>query len=103
MNLSTTNPGNDLWVDYIFQNTTWILQDGKWVKDWDRLKAATEFKKKLFDEGIIDKDFLTDKNGKKAQQDFVQGKTGIYGTGGGIRGFYSSAYETLKKMCLTRS
>ncbi|SFL26190.1 putative aldouronate transport system substrate-binding protein [Paenibacillus sp. 1_12] len=97
LNLSTTLPGNDLWVDYMFQNTTWVLQDGKWVKDWDRVKAATEFKKKLFDEGIIDKDYLTDKNGKKAQQDFVQGKTGIYGTGGGIRGFYSSAYETLKK------
>ncbi|NHN33809.1 extracellular solute-binding protein [Paenibacillus agricola] len=97
LNLSTTNPGNDLWVDHMFQNTTWILQDGNWTKDWDRLKAASAFKKKLFDDGVIDKDFLTDKNGKKAQQDFVQGKTGIYGSGGGIRGFYSSAYETLKK------
>jgi putative aldouronate transport system substrate-binding protein len=96
LNFSTTAPGDDSWINYIFQNVDWVLQDGKWTKDWDRAEAAAEFRKKLFDEGIVDKDFLTDKNGKKAEQDFVTGKTGIYGSGGSIKGFYT-LYETLRK------
>lgn len=83
-------------IDPMFQNVTWIIQDGKWVKDWDRAEAANAFRKKLFDEGVVDKDFLTDKNGKKAEQDFVTGKTGIY-TGAGSYKVFTSLYETLRK------
>ncbi|MDU0203336.1 extracellular solute-binding protein [Paenibacillus sp. MAH-36] len=83
-------------IDPMFQNVTWILKDGKWVKDWDRAEAANAFRKKLFDEGIVDKDFLTDKNGKKAEQDFVTGKIGIYTAAGSYKVF-TSQYETLRK------
>jgi putative aldouronate transport system substrate-binding protein len=83
-------------IDPMFQNVTWIIKDGKWVKDWDRAEAANAFRKKLFDEGIVDKDFLTDKNGKKAEQDFVTGKIGIY-TGAGSYKVFTSLYETLRK------
>ncbi|MBP1965682.1 extracellular solute-binding protein [Paenibacillus aceris] len=83
-------------IDPMFQNVTWILKDGKWVKDWDRAETANAFRKKLFDEGIVDKDFLTDKNGKKAEQDFVTGKIGIYTAAGSYKVF-TSQYETLRK------
>ncbi|MGG1513898.1 extracellular solute-binding protein [Paenibacillus oryzisoli] len=96
LNLSTTAPSDDGWVNYMFQNVDWVLANGKWTKDWDRAEAAAAFKKKLFDEGLVDKDFLTDKNGKKAEQDFVTGKTGVYGAGGNLKALYT-LYQTLRK------
>ncbi|TDF96159.1 extracellular solute-binding protein [Paenibacillus piri] len=56
----------------------WVVKDGKLIYDWDREKASNAFKKRLFDEGIVDKDYLTDKNGEKAKQDYLSGKLGIY-------------------------
>ncbi|QYR21748.1 extracellular solute-binding protein [Paenibacillus sp. sptzw28] len=70
-------------TDSMFQNVAWVVEDGKLIHDWDRSKAATAFKKKLYDEGLIDKDFLADKNGEKAKQDFINGKLGFYGVNGG--------------------
>jgi putative aldouronate transport system substrate-binding protein len=55
------------------------VKDNQLVLDWDRTKAYNEFAKRLFDEGLIDKDFVNDANGAKAKQDFINGKTGIYG------------------------
>lgn len=65
-------------VDQIFQATRWVVKDGTVTRNWDNFTAVTNFKKRLFDEGIVDKDFLNDKNGAKAKQDFVNGKVGIY-------------------------
>lgn len=65
-------------VDQIFQATRWVVKDGTVTRNWDNFTAVTDFKKRLFDEGIVDKDFLNDKNGAKAKQDFVNGKVGIY-------------------------
>ncbi|TYP76488.1 extracellular solute-binding protein [Paenibacillus methanolicus] len=65
-------------VDQIFQATRWVEKDGKLTRNWDNFKAVAAFKKRLFDEGIVDKDFLNDKNGAKAKQDFINGKLGIY-------------------------
>jgi putative aldouronate transport system substrate-binding protein len=65
-------------ISTMFQDVSWVLQDGKLVHDWDRAKAAVTFKKQLFDAGLTDKDFLTDKNGQKAVQDWINGKTGIF-------------------------
>lgn len=53
------------------------LEDGELVFDDDRVMASFEFKKWLFDNGIIDKDFLTDTNGEKATADFTSGKMGF--------------------------
>lgn len=55
----------------------WVVEGGKLTYKWDRIKAATEFKEKLYDEGIVDKDFFNDKNMAKAKQDFITGKLGI--------------------------
>lgn len=65
-------------IDQVFRATNWVVQDGNLTRNWENYKEATDFKKRLFDEGIIDKDFLNDKNGAKAKQDFINGKLGIY-------------------------
>lgn len=62
----------------------WIIENDKLIFPWDRLKAATEFQKKLFDEKIVDTDYLTDKNGDKAKQDWINGKLGIISFNGDI-------------------
>ncbi|SFM17591.1 putative aldouronate transport system substrate-binding protein [Paenibacillus sp. 1_12] len=65
-------------ISKMYGDVGWVVKDGKLTYDWDRTKASNEFKKMLFDEGIVDKDYLTDKNGEKAKQDWLSGKLGIY-------------------------
>ncbi|WP_426452481.1 extracellular solute-binding protein [Paenibacillus sp. S-38] len=43
-------------------------------------RESVAFKKRLFDEGLVDKDFANDKNGAKARQEFLNGRVGIYPT-----------------------
>ncbi|CAG7608762.1 Lipoprotein LipO [Paenibacillus solanacearum] len=57
----------------------WVVKNNELVLDWDRQKEYYAFAKRLYDEGLIDRDFATDTNGAKAKQDFITGKTGIYG------------------------
>lgn len=76
-------------VDFMFGNVFTRFDKQPWypdendelVHDWDRKQAAVAFKKRLFDAGVVDRDFLTDNNGDKAKQDFVSGKLGIWGSG----------------------
>ncbi|MCI8622419.1 MAG: extracellular solute-binding protein [Provencibacterium sp.] len=72
-------------------------EDGQWQYTWDRLQTRLEFKKKLYDENIIDKEFMTDKNGARATQDFVTGKTGIYPWLVTFEQFLKTEYKTLKE------
>jgi putative aldouronate transport system substrate-binding protein len=65
-------------IDYMFQNVDWVLDNGELTHDWQRAKAAADYKKKLFDAGVTDKDYLVDTNGKKAEQDWMKGKLGIW-------------------------
>ncbi|MDF2927122.1 MAG: extracellular solute-binding protein [Paenibacillaceae bacterium] len=72
----------------------WVLDaGGELVFGWDRVQAALDFKKKLYDSGIVDKDYLTDGKGDKAKQDFINGKLGIYGSNGGD----IASFRALKK------
>lgn len=59
-------------------NNSYVDESGKLVRTWDNFEQYIAFAKQLYDEGIIDKDFITDNNGAKARQDFLNGKTGIY-------------------------
>lgn len=71
-----------------FGKQPWVLDEkGKMVFAWPQLEAALKFQKKLYDEQLVSKDFLTDDQGKIADQSFINGKIGIYST-------YST--ETLK-------
>ncbi|BFT72828.1 extracellular solute-binding protein [Paenibacillus sp. P36] len=84
-------------ISTMFQDVSWVVEGGKLVHDWERAKAAVTFKKRLFDAGLADKDFLTDKNGQKALQDWINGKTGIF-VGRTVDPLnYSTYYEPLKK------
>lgn len=57
----------------------WVMEaDGTMNYPLDRQKALIDFEKALYEGGIVDKDFLTDKNEAKAKQDFLNGKLGIY-------------------------
>ncbi|MFK7697399.1 extracellular solute-binding protein [Paenibacillus sp. HJGM_3] len=55
-----------------------VVQGGELVHGWDNIAAVTEFKKRLYTEGLVDRNYLGDKNGWKAKQDFLNGKIGIY-------------------------
>ena len=91
----TNLSGNANWIETAFQDSNWVIEDGIMVKDWERIEAATAYKKLLFDQGIIDKDYLTDQNGEKALQDFVSGKTGLFSSMGNVAEVYTR-YQTLK-------
>lgn len=79
--------------------TSYFVKNDEYVRQWEQPKAALAFKKSLYDAGAVDKDIYTDKNGAKAQQDWVNGKLGIWGAlGGGLETTASySIYETFKK------
>ncbi|TLS54167.1 extracellular solute-binding protein [Paenibacillus antri] len=73
----------DAILNEIFQNVGYKAVDGGLVKTTENNIAKHNFVKKLYDNGLIDKDFLTDKNSEKAKQDFINGKLGFYGANGG--------------------
>ena len=44
---------------------------------WDDIARRLEFKKWLYDNGYIDREYMSDTNGANAMQSFLNGKTGI--------------------------
>lgn len=56
----------------------YVVRDGELVHGWDNIEAVTAFKKRLYGEGLVDRNYLNDKTGSKAKQDFLNGKTGIF-------------------------
>lgn len=72
---------NDRMVDFMFGNPisgNHVPKDDSLVNAWDNKLAAAEFKKRLFQEGIVDKDFAADANGEKLKREFTDGKVGFY-------------------------
>lgn len=93
-------PSAESLINSMFNNASRSVKEGELINPniGEQAKAAAEFQKKLFDEGIIDKDFLTDKNGEKAKQDWVSGKLGVYLSSSGVDSFpLMDAYKTLLK------
>ncbi|WP_178019573.1 extracellular solute-binding protein [uncultured Paenibacillus sp.] len=84
-------------IDQMFQNMGFVVRDGQIEYAWDSTAEAAKFMKRLYDEGIIDRDFLSDTNGEKAKQDFVSGKIGIYPAQISWRTFAVNEYKTLKE------
>ncbi|WP_028551243.1 extracellular solute-binding protein [Paenibacillus sp. UNC451MF] len=83
-------------IDSMFGNVGWVISGDKMVWDWDRAKAAAAFKKQLYDEGLIDKDYLTKKGsgymGLYAQE-IIAGKIGMWGSS-----VHQSDIETFKAL-----
>ncbi|RAU93299.1 extracellular solute-binding protein [Paenibacillus sp. YN15] len=90
-------------VDYFFKldmasnQADFMLKDDQYVHDWTRRTAAVAFKKRLYDAGLVDKDIFADTTGAKAQQDWLNGKLGIWGSGNLESNTGYGIYETLKK------
>ncbi|HBM80645.1 MAG: extracellular solute-binding protein [Clostridiales bacterium] len=57
-----------------------IVDNGKIINplNTERYKDVLAFRKKMFDEGLIDKEFITDTNFTRERQIWVTGKAGIY-------------------------
>ncbi|WP_223869329.1 extracellular solute-binding protein [Paenibacillus sabuli] len=83
-------------LDQIFQKMGFVLRDDEIVYAWDSFEEEASFMKRLYEEGIIDRDFLNDKNGENARQDFVTGKLGIYPVLLNWKTFTTNEYKTLK-------
>ncbi|WP_168122491.1 extracellular solute-binding protein [Paenibacillus sp. HB172176] len=77
--------------------TSYFLENDELKRSWDRPAADLAFKKAMYEAGVVDKDIFADKNGAKAQQDWLNGKLGIWGMGGLEGGQSYSAYETFVK------
>ncbi|MGG1519214.1 extracellular solute-binding protein [Paenibacillus oryzisoli] len=89
----------DMFYGFEPSSPAWMyhLQGDQYVRSWDRLQASTELKKRLYDAGTVDKDIFADKTGAKAQQDWVNGKLGMY-VGDGLEGTKGyGIYDTLMK------
>ncbi|MDF2650464.1 MAG: extracellular solute-binding protein [Paenibacillus sp.] len=84
-------------IGAMFGYSEWGVKDGNYVHQFDRAAASNAFKKQLYNEGLVDKDFLTDTNGQKAQQDFVNGKLGMFGANGGANVLGYKVFESFKK------
>lgn len=83
-------------IDYMYGNVSGVEENGNLVHGWNRQADATSFRKQLFDAGVVDKDFLNDKDGSKAKQAWVNGKLGIYGDNISLISG-EQTYATLKK------
>ena len=51
--------------------------DGEMRYGWDEIARRLTFQKWLYDNSYIDREYMSDTNGAKAMQDFLNGKTGI--------------------------
>lgn len=86
-------------IRYMF-NANWynVDENNELYIGWENMKAATEFKRSLYEAGVVDKDFLTDKDGAKGKQDFLNGKIGMMAwTTNDYASFSSKELETLKQ------
>jgi putative aldouronate transport system substrate-binding protein len=67
-------------------NSQWYLEDGKmkYGATLDRFGDALALEKQMYEEGLVDKEYLTDKNYQRAIQLWTTGKAGIFvGSWGG--------------------
>ncbi len=87
-------------IDMMFRNVGYVIDNGRVIRAWDQAKAALAFKKELYQSGVIDPNFLTDKDGEKAKLDFINGKLGMYWVSSGIEDAYP-LLQSLKKQVPT--
>ncbi|WP_214626230.1 extracellular solute-binding protein [Paenibacillus agaridevorans] len=84
-------------INAIFGYSEWGINNGEYVHQFNRAAASTAFKKRLYDDGLVDKDFLTDTNGEKAQQDFINGKLGMFAANGGAGAIGYKVFESFRQ------
>lgn len=76
----------------------YVVQDNRLVHAWEHIEAVTAFKRRLYQDGLVSRDYLSDKNGSKAKHDFLNGKLGIYMEQFNVPiTFYTDYYVHLKR------
>lgn len=76
----------------------YVVSGGQLVHGWDNIEAAIAFKKRIYDEGLADREFWNDKNGYRARQDFLRGRIGIFMNQFNVpAAFYNDFYLRLKR------
>ena len=78
---------------YDYYDGSTLIASNTNVYTTDRFRDAWQFRKTAYDEGLFDKEYITDKDGSRAKQLFDTGRVGIYIGGWNI----SSDYLTLKQ------
>ncbi|MGG1513867.1 extracellular solute-binding protein [Paenibacillus oryzisoli] len=65
---------------FFVNENQWYLEDGKmkFGRTLDRYKDSIAYQKSLFDQGLLDKEYITDSNFQRARQMWTTGKAGIY-------------------------
>jgi len=65
---------------YGASNYLWYLEDGQmsYGATLDRYADAVNFEKRLYENGLMDREFLTDSNNQRANQLWTTGKAGIF-------------------------
>ncbi|MDF2927548.1 MAG: hypothetical protein K0R57_6462 [Paenibacillaceae bacterium] len=65
---------------FFVNESQWYLEDGKmkFGRTLDRYKDSLAFQKTLFDQGLLDKEYITDNNFQRARQLWTTGKAGMY-------------------------
>ncbi|QCT02035.1 extracellular solute-binding protein family 1 [Paenibacillus algicola] len=83
-------------INDIFGVTSYYETEGKLTRDDEPSRQALSFMKKLYDNNVVDKDFLTDVIGDKEKQDFLNGKLGITFINQGARAMGYDTFKTFK-------
>ncbi|WP_020618615.1 extracellular solute-binding protein [Paenibacillus daejeonensis] len=68
---------------YMARSGEWFLEDGEAVMNFftGRFEDSLAFRKQVYEEGLVDKEFVTDQNHARQKQLWVTGKSGImFGT-----------------------
>lgn len=67
-------------ITYAYRSIYPVLDENlEYTTIWEQTRAANELKKMLYEAGAVDRDYLTDTEGKKAEEDFISGRLGIWG------------------------
>ncbi|UKS27917.1 extracellular solute-binding protein [Paenibacillus sp. HWE-109] len=97
--ISLSNSGIGILRALFFtQENQWYVEGGKleYGRLLDRYADSLAFQKQLFDEGLIDKEYITDTNFQRSSQLLTTGKAGIY-LGQWGAGSTDNAYRDLLK------
>ncbi|MDQ0917953.1 putative aldouronate transport system substrate-binding protein [Paenibacillus sp. V4I5] len=72
---------------FFVNENQWYLEEGKlkFGRTLDRYKDSVAYQKSLFDQGLLDKEYITDSNFQRARQMLTTGKAGIYFAGWDIQ------------------
>jgi len=65
---------------YGAMNSQWYLEDGKMTYGavLDRFADVVQLEKELYEQGLVDKEYMTDSNNQRANQMWTTGKAGIF-------------------------